>query len=156
MIGASHPFGRRTLNALDENGNEGCSVCGRPRDVHPEPGGAAPRFRDYLHEDEIIWPGAWRLKGEEYEVPFGEALPGGPASFTCPACGMTSHHPDDAAHGYCGSCHAFTGDSPAAWYYTVRVDPRGRPDPDTGPDGPLTREEALAPLDDGTASESLR
>lgn len=29
-------------------------------------------------------------------------------------------------------------------YYTVRVDKRGRPDPDTGPDGPLTREEALA------------
>ena len=29
-------------------------------------------------------------------------------SFTCPACGMTSHHPDDARYGYCGACHAFT------------------------------------------------
>lgn len=25
MIGASRPFSRRTLNALDENGNEGCA-----------------------------------------------------------------------------------------------------------------------------------
>lgn len=30
------------------------------------------------------------------------------------------------------------------WYYTVRVDKRGWPDPETGPDGPLTREEAVA------------
>ena len=30
------------------------------------------------------------------------------------------------------------------WYYTVRVDSRGWPDPDVGPDGPLGREEALA------------
>lgn len=70
-------------------------------------------------------------------------------SFTCPACGMTSHHPADAENGYCGNCHAFTGTAPGAggWYYTVRVDPRGRPDPDVGPDGPLTREEALAQRD---------
>lgn len=33
---ANHPFSQRTLNALDENGNEGCSVCGRPRDMHPD------------------------------------------------------------------------------------------------------------------------
>lgn len=32
-----------------------------------------------------------------------------PATFTCPVCLMTSHHPDDAAHGYCGACRAFTG-----------------------------------------------
>jgi len=30
-------------------------------------------------------------------------------SFTCPACGRTSHHPEDLKHGYCGACHAFTG-----------------------------------------------
>lgn len=36
MIGASHPFQRRSLNALDENGNEGCAFCGRPRSVHPD------------------------------------------------------------------------------------------------------------------------
>lgn len=29
-------------------------------------------------------------------------------SFTCPACGATSHHPEDVRHGYCGRCHAFT------------------------------------------------
>lgn len=32
-----------------------------------------------------------------------------PDSFTCPACGMTSHNPDDVAQGYCGNCHDFTG-----------------------------------------------
>lgn len=31
------------------------------------------------------------------------------ATFTCPACGRTSHHPDDARYGYCGACHEFTG-----------------------------------------------
>lgn len=29
--------------------------------------------------------------------------------FTCPACGMTSHHPGDVRTGYCGNCHGFTG-----------------------------------------------
>lgn len=29
-------------------------------------------------------------------------------AFTCPRCGMTSHHPVDQAQGYCGSCHHFT------------------------------------------------
>lgn len=31
-------------------------------------------------------------------------------SFTCPTCGTVSHHPQDVANGYCGRCHAFTGD----------------------------------------------
>jgi hypothetical protein len=30
------------------------------------------------------------------------------APFTCPRCHMTSYHPKDAEHGYCGNCHAFT------------------------------------------------
>ncbi len=30
-------------------------------------------------------------------------------SFTCPKCGRTSHHPEDAAQGYCGACHEWTG-----------------------------------------------
>lgn len=30
-------------------------------------------------------------------------------SFTCPRCSMTSHHPMDEDYGYCGKCHAFTG-----------------------------------------------
>lgn len=29
-------------------------------------------------------------------------------SITCPDCGMTSHHPEDVAQGYCGNCHKFT------------------------------------------------
>jgi hypothetical protein len=28
-------------------------------------------------------------------------------SFTCPLCGLTSFHPDDAANRYCGACHKF-------------------------------------------------
>lgn len=28
--------------------------------------------------------------------------------FTCPRCGATSHHPQDAAEGYCGRCHDWT------------------------------------------------
>ena len=34
---ATHPFALRTLNALDENGNEGCAACGRPRSAHRDP-----------------------------------------------------------------------------------------------------------------------
>ena len=30
--------------------------------------------------------------------------------FTCPKCGMTSHHPKDEEERYCGNCHAFMGD----------------------------------------------
>jgi hypothetical protein len=33
-------------------------------------------------------------------------------SFTCPRCGKTSHHPEDARHGYCGNCHDFTASPP--------------------------------------------
>jgi excisionase family DNA binding protein len=36
-------------------------------------------------------------------------MTGTAASFTCPDCHRTSHHPDDAKYGYCGACHAFTG-----------------------------------------------
>jgi hypothetical protein len=35
MFIANHPFTKRTLNVLDENGNEGCARCGRVRSVHP-------------------------------------------------------------------------------------------------------------------------
>lgn len=30
--------------------------------------------------------------------------------FTCPVCGRTSHNPMDYRYGYCGNCHAFTGE----------------------------------------------
>lgn len=26
----------------------------------------------------------------------------------CPRCGLTSHHPNDVAEGYCGHCHDWT------------------------------------------------
>lgn len=32
------------------------------------------------------------------------------ASFTCPDCSATSHHPEDVAQRYCGRCHWWTGD----------------------------------------------
>jgi hypothetical protein len=32
-----------------------------------------------------------------------------PKAFQCPRCGIVSHNPHDAEHGYCGRCHAFTG-----------------------------------------------
>ena len=33
-------------------------------------------------------------------------------SITCPQCMMTSYHPKDIEHGYCGYCHAFTAERP--------------------------------------------
>lgn len=30
--------------------------------------------------------------------------------FTCPFCARTSSHPEDGKAGYCGACHAYTGD----------------------------------------------
>lgn len=32
-------------------------------------------------------------------------------SYTCPACGRTSYHPEDVKQRYCGACHVF-GDEP--------------------------------------------
>ena len=29
-------------------------------------------------------------------------------SITCPVCGMTSYHPKDIEHGFCGNCHDYT------------------------------------------------
>lgn len=31
-------------------------------------------------------------------------------SITCPECGLTSHHPEDVAQGYCGACSWWTSD----------------------------------------------
>lgn len=33
-----------------------------------------------------------------------------PESVTCPECGMTSHHPQDVAQGWCANCRAFTSE----------------------------------------------
>jgi hypothetical protein len=29
-------------------------------------------------------------------------------SITCPRCGMTSYHPQDIEHGWCGNCNDYT------------------------------------------------
>jgi len=29
-------------------------------------------------------------------------------NITCPVCKMTSYHPKDIEHGYCGNCHDYT------------------------------------------------
>ena len=31
-------------------------------------------------------------------------------SITCPKCGMTSFHPQDISHRFCGNCHQFHSD----------------------------------------------
>jgi hypothetical protein len=33
------------------------------------------------------------------------------SGFTCPRCGRVSQHPDELVQGYCGACHAFTGEA---------------------------------------------
>lgn len=45
---------------------------------------------------------------EEVEQRLERAV--GPLPFTCPRCQRTSHHPDDKRYGYCGACHAYTGE----------------------------------------------
>lgn len=40
-------------------------------------------------------------------------------TFTCPRCGVTSHHPTDEVEGYCGVCHAFTGSVPVLSLWTI-------------------------------------
>ena len=35
--------------------------------------------------------------------------------FICPRCGAASHHPTDAAEGYCGRCHAYTAEPGRPW-----------------------------------------
>lgn len=53
------------------------------------------------------------LAGGPGMVPVGRVRTPSPAdwSFTCPVCTATSHHPDDVRYGYCGRCHAYTGDT---------------------------------------------
>jgi hypothetical protein len=51
---------------------------------------------------------------EWHEPPVSERGVDGPdcprfAAFTCPRCGRTSYHPEDARQGYCGACHDWTG-----------------------------------------------
>ena len=48
------------------------------------------------------------LKAAQDIEPVGARREGPVVSFTCPRCGMTSHHPRDVEEGYCGNCHGWT------------------------------------------------
>jgi len=37
-----------------------------------------------------------------------------PPSYQCPRCGVRSYHPKDVAEQYCGRCHDWTAEGPAA------------------------------------------
>jgi len=48
------------------------------------------------------------FKGEDHGCQFYHNLSmDNPSSITCPLCGMTSYHPKDVEHRYCGNCYQF-------------------------------------------------
>lgn len=67
-------------------------------------------------------------------------------SFTCPRCRRISHNRFDAAEGYCGNCHDFTGDTSAALLRLVTAN------------APLTelRESLLVRVQAGATRDELR
>jgi hypothetical protein len=66
-------------------------------------------------------------------------------SFTCPRCGMVSHHPLDVLEGYCGNCHDWTAPRP------------GRRPHHYGRDGrPMSMREWSARLEDDLAYKHVR
>ena len=54
-----------------------------------------------------IWPPAAiiKLSETEDEPPADGEKREEERSYTCPGCGMTSYHPEDVRHQYCGNCH---------------------------------------------------
>lgn len=56
----------------------------------------------HCDECESVLPCGWPRRLADRES-------AGQPSITCPACGMTSYHPDDIREGYCGNCHDWTG-----------------------------------------------
>jgi hypothetical protein len=58
----------------------------------------------------LVWERVSKMRGRD----LGELRPqvGPPPAFVCPRCSAKSWHPDDGKHGYCGRCHAFTGEVP--------------------------------------------
>jgi hypothetical protein len=59
-----------------------------------------------LHRDGTLTRNVKRGERLRYETP--------PPAFTCPVCGAKSWHPEDGRQGYCGRCHAHTGDPATA------------------------------------------
>lgn len=57
------------------------------------------------------------MRARWYRIGYADGYNAGVPSFRCPICGRVSYNPNDATaaawaaeHGYCGACHAFTGD----------------------------------------------
>lgn len=74
MLGADHPFAVRGLNARDENGNEGCAVCGRVRGAHPQ---AVP---EVTPEPLVMAQDEYQLVRWVFEMTGGPAFPGNAAT----------------------------------------------------------------------------
>ncbi|MBA7657056.1 hypothetical protein ES703_64986 [subsurface metagenome] len=47
----------------------------------------------------------------------GRATSAEQESYTCPKCGMTSYHPEDVKHEYCGNCHKTKRELEAEAYF---------------------------------------
>lgn len=70
-MNANHPFSRRGLNPLDENGQPGCAVCGRPPGAHtlttdradPELGYGVDREPRRQHDRYLVLSEEERAKG---------------------------------------------------------------------------------------------
>jgi ribosomal protein S27AE len=63
-------------------------------------------FHDDIADHEATCDGLNEFERERERVDVDEETS---PSFTCPRCGATSYNPNDAAEGYCGRCHAWTG-----------------------------------------------
>lgn len=57
---------------------------------------------------ECKWCGAPCVCPCHTAAPVADAA--GQSSITCPRCGATSYNPNDVRYGYCGRCHAYTGE----------------------------------------------
>lgn len=92
-------------------------------------------------------------------------------SYTCPKCGMTSYHPEDVKHKYCGNCHqtiyeldfdsftgrmVYVGQDEGEWPKGTRVKKAKSKPGDAHQDGaPGTIVGALGPMPDNKRAESI-
>jgi predicted RNA-binding Zn-ribbon protein involved in translation (DUF1610 family) len=77
-------------------------------DTPPAPGQPEARARGRIKPSANAPPALGPLlAGTSGEGPLAPKLEG--VAFTCPRCGRTSHHPEDARQGYCGACGDWTG-----------------------------------------------
>lgn len=70
-MNVGHPFSRRSFNPRDENGNEGCSICGHPTGAHtlttdrtdPRLGRGADIEPSGMNDAYLVLPDDERAKG---------------------------------------------------------------------------------------------